>query len=821
VIRRSAAYIIAAGVAVLGAATASVWLRQPSALRLDDELAMVQRYCIDCHNAAELAGGVSFEGLRPEAALADAELWEKMLRKLRADAMPPHDGGPRPTEEQVAGLVEAVETALDRAFAARPQIATPVIQRLNRTEYTNAVRDLLAVEIDAAGHLPPDNVVEGFDNIGEALTVSPALLTGYLSASAEVASFAVGDPERRGATVTYRTKPDQSQHRHVPGAPLGTLGGLVVEHNFPVDGRYRFEPRLYRQILASVRGLEFANRLVVTIDKERVHSAAFGGRDDQKRSNEDNAYAVADEIDARLAFEHYVTAGPHVVAATFMRKPPAQSADVWKEYQRQLIDSNEDKGLPHLDQLDVRGPLAVTGIGDTPSRRRILTCTPASPADERYCATEILSNVARRAYRRPVREDEIAELLRFFDAGRTAGSFDRGIELGLRRILSGAEFVFRSEITPAGLAPGAIYRITDLELASRLSFFLWSSVPDDELLDVAGRSELSEPAVLRRQVTRMLADPKADALVENFAGQWLALRNLEGVVPDPAAFPDFDNNLRIGLVRETQLLFAAIVREDRSILDVLDADYTFVNERLARHYGIAGVYGERFRRVAITDPRRRGILGHGSFLTMTSVATRTSPVTRGKWILDNLLGLPPGDPPPNVPSIDNGAAADLKTLRARMTRHRQDAACASCHSIMDPFGFALENFDGVGRWREADGGIAIDAKDVFFDGSTVDGVEGLRAFLLARHDLFVRTFTEKLATYALGRSVSPGDMPALREVVRAATAADYRFSTIVSSLVESAPFQMRSAPAASQPLDDDITGHADHGDVQEVARADQ
>jgi mono/diheme cytochrome c family protein len=814
-------YIAAAGVAVLGAVVAVVSLREPSAPRLDGEMAMVRRYCVECHNAAELAGGVSFEGLRPETVLADAALWEKMLRKVRADAMPPHDGGPRPTEEQMAGLVESVESALDRAFAARPLVATPVIQRLNRTEYANAVRDLLAVEIDPAEHLPPDNVVEGFDNIGEALTVSPALLAGYLSASAEVASLAVGDPGRRAATAVYRTEPDQSQYRHVPGAPLGTIGGLVVEHNFPVDGLYRFEPKLYRQILASVRGLEFPSTLVVTIDKERVHSAGFGGRDDQKRSNEDNAYAVADEIDARLAFERHVAAGPHVVAVTFMRKPPAQSADLWKEYQRQLIDSNEDKGLPHLDQVDIQGPLTVTGIGDTPSRRRIFTCTPASAADERYCATEILSKLAREAYRRPVHEDEIAELLQFFDEGRSAGSFDRGIELALRRVLSGAEFVFRSERTPAGVAPGAVYRITDVELASRLSFFLWSSVPDDELLDLASRAELSEPDELRRQMARMLADPKAEALIENFPGQWLALRNLEGVVPDPAAFPDFDNNLREALARETQLLFATIVREDRSVLDVLDADYTFVNERLARHYGIAGVYGERFRRVPVTDPRRRGILGHGSFLTMTSVATRTSPVTRGKWILDNLLGLPPADPPPNVPSIDSSASAELQSLRAQMTRHRQDAVCASCHSIMDPFGFALENFDAVGRWRETDGGVAIDAKDVFFDGSTVDGVAGLRAFLLARRELFLRTFTEKLATYALGRSVGPGDMPAVRKVLRAATAANYRFSAIVLSLVESAPFQMRSAPAVSpgRPRDDDITDHADHGDIQEVARA--
>jgi hypothetical protein len=787
----------AAGAGALAAGAGFVWLHWPFAPRLDDQVAMIQRYCGDCHNDAELAGGASFERMRADDALADAALWEKMVRKLRAGSMPPQDGGARPAPEDVAWLVESVETTLDAAFAANPHPAAPVIHRLNRTEYSNAIRDLFAVEVDAAEHLPPDNVVEGFDNIAAALTVSPALLAGYLSASADVASVAVGDPRRRREEVTYRAKADQSQHRRVDGAPLGTIGGLVVEHNFPVDGVYRFEPRLYRQILASVRGLEFPSTLIVTIDKERVHIAEFGGRDDHKRSNEENAYAVADEIDTRLAFERQVAAGPHLVAVTFLRKPLAQSADLWREYERQLIDSNEDKGLPHLDQVDIVGPLTVTGVGDTPSRRKIFTCVPERAEDERFCATEILSKLARRAYRRPVTEDEIAELLRFFALGRAAGSFDRGIEIALRRMISGAEFVFRAETDPAGIEPGAAYRITDLELAARLSFFLWSSIPDDELLDVASRSELSNPAVLSAQVLRMLHDEKAAALVENLAGQWLALRNLEGIVPDPAVFPDFDHNLREALVRETELLIDTIMHEDRSIIDVLDADYTFVNERLARHYGIPGVYGERFERVTITDPARRGILGHGSFLTLTSVATRTSPVTRGKWILDNLLGLPPGDPPPNVPSIDASAAETPQTLRQQMTRHRQDPVCSACHEVMDPFGFALENFDAVGRWRDADAGLPIDAQDVFFDGSMVNGVNGLREFLLAKRYLFVQTATEKLMTYALGRSLVPADEPAVRTVVRAAATADYRFSAIVLGVVSSVSFQMRTAANAS------------------------
>jgi hypothetical protein len=795
--RRTGAWIVAAIVAAGAVWGWSHYLRAP---QLDEQLAMVERYCVECHNDAERAGGVTFDHLSAADARADAALWERMLRKMRAGAMPPQDGGSRPDAEEVEWLVASTEDALDRAFAREPHPAAPVIHRLNRTEYANAIRDLLGVEIDASQYLPPDNVVDGFDNIAEALSVSPALLSGYLSASAEVADLAVGNPARRSTTVTYRTRPDASQHEHVEGAPLGTIGGLAVEHFFPVDGVYRFEPRLYRQILASVRGLEFPNTLVVTIDKQRVHSADFGGPDDQKRSNEENAYAVAEEIDARLAFERHVTAGPHQLAVTFLRKPPAQSADVWKEYRRQLIDSNEDKGLPHLDQVDVSGPLTVTGVGDTPSRRAILACSVPIEADEALCATEILTRLARRAYRRPVEEHELAELERFFAAGRAEGSFDRGIAMAIRRMISGAEFVFRAETAPAGLPPGTPYRITDLELASRLSFFLWSSLPDPDLLDAAVSSALADADKLNAQVLRMLRDDKSAALIDNFAGQWLALRNLDGISPDPAAFPDFDDNLRRALVRETQLLFATIVREDRSVLDVLDADYTFVNERLARHYGIPGIYGERFERVAVTDPARRGILGHGSFLTLTSVATRTSPVTRGKWILDNMLGLPPGNPPPEVPAIEASASAKPETLREQMTRHRQDPVCAGCHELMDPFGFALENFDAVGRWRTVEAGIPLDVRADLFDGTTVAGVEELRTFLLSKRELFVRTLTEKLMTYALGRRLEPSDMPAVRQIVRAAEHDNYRFSSIVRGIVASAPFQMRTSLPTSAPL---------------------
>ena len=786
--------LVVAVIAVVAAAAYFGWQRMSGPqLSLDRPLATVERYCTDCHNEAEFAGGVSFDSLSADGAHHDAAIWERIVRKVRAGSMPPLDAGARPDAEEAAQFVEFVETTLDTAFADNPRPPAPLIHRLNRTEYSNAIRDLFDIKIDASEYLPPDNVVEGFDNIAEALSISPALLEGYLSASAKVASLAVGDPNRRPSVSTYRVEPDETQDEYVPGAPLGTKGGLVVEHYFPVDGTYRFQPRLYRQILASIRGLEFENTLEISIDKELVHSADFGGADDQVRSNEDNAFAVAEEIDARFTFETHVTAGPHVVAVNFRRRPPAQSAELWKEYHRQLFDSNEDKGDPHLDQVDIAGPLQVTGVGDTPSRRRIFSCEPQSEEDEQFCATEILSRLARQAYRRPVAESEIAELVSFYELGREGATFDKGIETALRRMISGAEFIFRAEADPEGVAPGDNYQVSDLELASRLSFFLWSSLPDEELVALASRSELSNPETLRAQVDRMLQDPRSAAFIENFSGQWLALRNLAGIVPDPGVFPDFDNNLRRGLVHETQLLFDSIVREDRSVLDIIDADYTFVNQRVAEHYGIEGIYGEQFRRIPIEEPERRGILAHGSFLTMTSVATRTSPVTRGKWILDNMLGLPPPDPPPNVPAVEASATGEPQTLRDMLTLHREDPVCSACHQVMDPIGFALENFDAVGRWRLEDNGKLIDVVDTLYDGTRIDGVNGLREFLLNNRYLFTQTLTEKLMTYALGRSIEAPDMPVIRRILRAAAENDYRFSAIIWGIVESPAFQMRTA----------------------------
>jgi hypothetical protein len=781
-------------VAILVVGTgAFLLLRGGGQPRMDDQLAMLDRYCVDCHNDAEFTGGVSVESLSASGVLHDAAVWEGVLRKMRAGAMPPRDVDLRPEPPEVDWLIETVAAKLDKAFEMAPALPVSVLHRLNRTEYMNAIHDLLAVDVDASSFLPPDSVVEGFDNIADAMSVSPALLEGYLSASAEVASKAIGDPAMGPTAVTYRTKPDQSQNEHVPGAPLGTIGGLVVDHYFPVDGTYRFEPRLYRQILASVRGLEFPRALEVSIDKQRVHYAEFGGPEDQKRSNEDNAYAMADEIDARLAFEAPVSAGAHRVAVTFVRKPPAQTADLWQEFERELLDSNEDKGLPHLDQVDIVGPLDVTSVGDTPSRQRIFICYPEEEADEPYCATQILSRLARTAYRRPVDEREVGELMRYFEEGRSAGGFEDGIELALRRMISGPEFVFRAEVDPEGVEPGEIYEITDVELASRLSFFLWSSIPDEELLSLAIERRLLDGDEFDSQVERMLRDPRSSAFVENFTGQWLALRNLDGVVPDPEVYPDFDNNLRQAFVRETELLFGSIVHEDRSVLDILDADYTFVNARLARHYGIEGVYGNRFRRVEVTEPARRGILGHGSILTLTSVATRTSPVTRGKWVMENLLGLPAPTPPPNVPAIEASATGKPQTLREQLVRHRSDSVCAACHQVLDPFGFALERYDAVGRYRVEDRGLPIDTADTLFDGTPVDGVIELREFLMKRKYLFLQTLTQKLMTYALGRSIEPADMPVVRRILREAEEENYRFSSIIRGIVNSPSFRLRMA----------------------------
>ena len=712
------------------------------------------------------AGALTLASLDVAAVEGHAEVWEKVVRKLRTGMMPP-EGVPKPTAAARAAFTGALEASLDRAAARRPDPGTPALHRLNRAEYANAVRDLLALDVDVAALLPPDDSAAGFDNIADVLGVSPALIEGYAAAAANISRRAIGSPTIGLDRTTYRMPGDVSQDAHVDGLPLGTRGGVVIRHTFPLDAEYDLQvgqaggARLGGPPAAGPR----ADDLYVTLDGVRV------------------------AVQGRGATRLKVSAGPHTIAAASVVRSHASGADgVY----------HVDARTPGITQVTVAGPFNSTGAGDTPSRRRLLVCTPASPADEPACARTILSTLATRAFRRPVAPSspELDTPLQFYRDGRQR-SFEAGIERAVARILVDPQFLFRFEREPARVAAGAAFRVSDLELASRLSFFLWSSVPDDELLAVAGKGGLSAPAALERQVRRMLADPKAEALVSNFASQWLYLRELQNARPDT---PEFDGNLRQSFQRETEMLFRTILREDRSIVDLLDADFTFVDERLARHYGMPGIRGSRMRRVELPpDSPRRGLLGHGSILTVTSAANRTSPVQRGKWVLENVLGAPPPQPPPGVETNIDGDTSRGKpvSLRQRMEQHRANAACASCHRLMDPIGFALENFDHAGKWRTLDGQTPIDASGQMVDGSRLDGAESLRRTLVARADLFAGVAAEKMLTYAVGRTLRPQDMPAVRAITRDAAPGRYRFSSLVLGVVRTPQFQMRTkAPAA-------------------------
>jgi hypothetical protein len=700
--------------------------------------------------------------------------------------MPP-PGMPQPDPAARQGFISSLEDQLDRAAEAHPNPGRPVLHRLNRAEYANAIRDLLALDIDPASLLPPDDAAYGFDNISDALGLSPALQEHYLSAALKIGALAVGDPHVTPGSETYRVKQDLSQNQHIEGMPLGTIGGTRVHYNSPLDGEYIFQAKLFRTNLNIMRGLSTEHQVEFAVDGQRVRLATLGGAADLAALF-DKPTDTGDAIDARLRVRIPVKAGPHEVTVAFVQGPAVALPDRLQPYIRSSVDNFDWAGLPHIQTFAITGPFDATGPGDTPSRRRIFTChTP-----EAACAKRIVSTLARRAYRRPVTESDLAFVGQVANL-RPIGNrpdFESGIETALQRILASPKFIFRIERDPPG-GP-AVHRITDLELASRLSFFLWSSIPDDELLNAASQGQLRNPAALDRQVRRMLADPKAEALVSNFAGQWLHLRNVPNVLPNSDLFPDFDDNLRQSMRRETELLFESIIREDRNVLDLLTADYTFVNERLARHYGIPDIYGSRFRRVAITDDARRGLLGQASILAVTSHAERTSPVVRGKFILENILGTPVPPPPPDVPALKETAAGETpKTMREQMAEHRANPACATCHKIMDPIGFALENFDAVGEWRTREAGGAIDASGELADGTKIDGAVALRQALVSRPEMFAGTLTEKLLTYGLGRGLDYHDMPVVRAIVRDAARDDYRFSAIVLGIVHSAPFQMR------------------------------
>jgi hypothetical protein len=763
--------------------------------------ALVQRYCLTCHSARVKTGGLSLEGMNPAEAGAHAEVWEKVVMKLRGGMMPPQ-GMPRPDEPTLEAFAVALEQTLDRAAQGNTRPGYKPVHRLNRTEYGNAVRDLLDLRIDVTDLLPADDESDGFDNIAGVLRVSPSLLEQYLAAARRISSLAVGS-DTDVVRLAYRIPPDDSQEDHVEGLPLGTRGGLLFRHNFPQDAEYEFATFLLRNIVGYMKGLEYEHLFEVSIDGERVFAVPVGGEADN-RASDTNMSEAANKIDERLKMRVTVKAGPHMVGVTFAKRNASESDEPLQPHERDH-DLQNMNGIPIIDHVNVTGPFKPTGPGDTPSRRRIFTCRPNRVSEESACARRVLSSLARRAYRRPVTSADMEPILALYDTGRKKGTFDDGIEHGLRLILASPKFLFRTE-TQAGLrdktrptpdskaSPAAVARVSDIELASRLSFFLWSSIPDEELLNVAAKGALGQPAVLERQVRRMLADPKSRALVDNFASQWLMLRNLKGHIPTPGDFPNFDNELRQAFRQETELFFEAVMREDRSLIDLIDANYTFVNERLARHYGIPNVHGSYFRKVTLTSDVRRGLLGQGSILTVTSYPNRTSPVLRGKYILENILGTPPPTPPANVPALsENQPGEEAKSLRARLEMHRAAPACASCHRVMDPLGLALENFDGIGTWRVKEPGGNIDPAGQLADGSRVDGPVALRKAVLKRPEIFVRTVTQKLMTYGLGRGMQDSDMPVIRGIASASAAENYRFSSIVLGIVKSVPFQMKTA----------------------------
>lgn len=764
---------------------------QTPPVRPDAPRAVVDRYCVNCHNDLDMAADLDLDSLDLRNVAADVAAWEKVVRKIRVRAMPPHGNDtPRPDEHGYEALQSYLEARLDAHARANPDPGRPdTFHRMNRFEYQNAVRDLLALEIDAAALLPGDDSSHGFDNVNVS-ELSPTLLDRYVSSARKVSRLAIGSAGRSADAHTVVLPLDLTQNDHLgESLPLGTRGGTAFRHVFPQDGDYLFQIRLTRDRDDRIEGVFEPVEVELSLDGRRLE--LFSLRPRQKEDGKAPAYGEAEpELDAGLKGRFPVTAGARTVTVAFLKKPSVLSEAARQPF---MADYN-GRAQAALFSVSVAGPFKPTGAGDTPSRRRIFACRPQTPGEEPTCARAILSGLARRAYRRPVTDPEVQDLLAFYTEGREGGAgFEEGIEMALRALLVSPSFLFRIERDPAGIPPNTPYRLGDLALASRLSFFLWSSIPDEELLEVATRGELRVPATFERQVRRMLADPRAQALVTSFASQWLHLRNLSAAAPDPRLFPDFDDNLRQAFRRETELFFESVMREDRSVLDLLRARYTFVNERLAKHYGLPHVYGGHFRRVDLpADSPRAGLLGHASILTVTSYADRTSPVLRGKWILENLIGLAPAPPPPDIPPLkDKADGGGVLTMRQQIAQHRADPACSGCHNLMDPIGLSTENFDAIGRWRTREAGGPIDASGGLPDGSAFDGVGGLREALLRRPDLFVGTMTEKLLTYAVGRGLDGHDAAAVRQITRAARDDDYRFSSLVLGVVSSAPFQMR------------------------------
>ena len=763
--------------------------------------AFAEKYCVTCHNKRAALPADSPINLEPASfddLLGHAATFERVIRKLSVRAMPP-PGMPRPAEAEYAAFTNWLATSLDRAWEGHSNPGRFVVHRLNRAEYANAVRDLFDVDLDVSDLLPTDGAEFGFDNIATSLKTSPLLLEGYVNAAQRVAAMAVGDPKVRPGTTEHSISREFSQNGYIDGLPLGTVGGTVVHHVFPADAEYKLSGRLVRGVqegYAGVEGNDQPYTFVITVDGAEVYSAPIGGPKDTEIQAADLA-AAQPIIDKRMTGRAFVTAGPHEVGFTWKERP-FEKQDVWEPARRDSQEVHFVGGMPKLRTVSIDGPYNVRGVSESPSRRRLFVCHPGPNADETACAAKILSNLARRAYRRPVTAADVEAPMGFYkQARKSGGSFDDGVRAGVARVLSSPYFLYRIEKDPPDARPGVAHPVSDIELASRLSFFLWSSIPDEKLLDLAAAGKLRAPGELAAQVRRMIADDRSDALVDNFTGQWLQLRNLEAkAVPDILLFPDFDDNMRKGFRKETELFFGYILRDDRSTLDLLNADYTFVNERLARHYGIPGVYGPQFRKVKIPDPNRRGLLGQGSILALTSVATRTSPVFRGKYVLSTFLNTPPPQPPPNVPSLEEsnkGKPTAAKTVRAQLELHRSNPGCASCHKVIDPAGFALENFDSTGKWRDkGPEGTPLDVAGTLADGSQINGPAALRAAIAGRPNAFTTVVTEKMLIYALGRGLEPADKPGVRKIVKKAAQNDYRLSSIVMGIVESAPFQMRT-----------------------------
>jgi hypothetical protein len=781
---------------VIVLAAASLLLRVSAAAPVGTVDTIVSRYCLDCHDQKSMKGELNLETLSGQPISQHPDQWERVVRRLQARQMPPAKRTNRPTEQEYRATIATLVETLDALARQSPRPGrTETVRRLNRAEYQNAIRDLLALEIDAASWLPADSASHGFDNVTVG-TLSPTLLDRYLSAAQKISRLAVGVAPRFPSAETIRIKPDLTQEERVEGLPFGTRGGALIAYNAPQDGEYEIQVRLTRDRNDEVEGLREPHQLMVLLEGRQVQTF---------RVNPPAPGEGHQLIDAQLKCRLPMKAGPHRLGVTFLKNPASLLETKRQPYAAHFNFHRHPRIGPAIYQVSIAGPQPGTGPGDTPSRRRIFIAQPKSPAEEMVAAKKILSHLARRAWRRPVQAEDIDRLMPSFEEGRrqgvlgrarpasATGNFEIGIEQALSAILVSREFLFRVEAEPAQTEPGKPYPISDIDLASRLSFFLWSSIPDDELLDLAERRQLSKSGVLEKQARRMLADPRAQSLVNNFADQWLSLRNLDAITPDGRRFPDFDDNLRQAMRRETELLFGEIVREDRSVLELLRTDHAWLNERLARHYDIAHVYGSHFRRVPLGEGSQRGgLLRQASVLTVTSYATRTSPVLRGKWVLENLMGTPPPPPLPDVPALDDSKVSESLPIRARLAAHRDKPACAGCHAFIDPPGFALENFDAIGRWRVLEEGAPVDASGGLPDGSSFIGVDGLEENLLKRPELFVTTLTEKLLTFALGRGMEDYDGPAVRQVVRGAEG-EYRFSKIIDGIVGSTPFKMRQS----------------------------